>query len=195
MSDELISAFGSCSKLCEHLHLPMQSGSDTVLSAMNRKYNMEKYMSLVEKLRAVKPNIELSTDMIVGFPGETDKDFMDSVEAMKKIRFAFAFLFAFSPRKGTVAYTMPDAIDEAVKKERLAEIMAVQDSISKEISSSYIGKRVEVLSEGMNDDGVYVGKTRTNKKVFFENGCNTYGKLVTVEITDSVSVALKGKLC
>ena len=167
----------------------------SVLSAMNRKYNMEKYLSLVEKLRTVKPNIELSTDMIVGFPGETDKDFMDSVEAMKNIRFAFAFLFAFSPRKGTVAYSMDGAIDETVKKERLAHIMSVQDAISKEISDSYIGKKVEILSEGLNSDGACVGKTRTNKKVFFDDTQNTYGKLVTVEITNSVSVALKGKLC
>lgn len=200
ISDELINAFGECEKLCEHLHLPLQSGSDAVLGAMNRRYDMAKYKDIIRKLKEAQPNIEISTDIIVGFPGESEDDFLRTLDAVEDIRFSFAFMFAFSPRNGTKAAEMEDQIPNAVKKERLQRLISKQNEISAQISAGYIGKTVEILSEGKvseddenADKTKQVGRTRTNKKVYFASDENTEGKLINTIITDSVSVTLSGK--
>lgn len=202
ISDELISAFADCDKLCEHLHLPIQSGSDKILSAMNRRYDYQKYKNITEKLRQVQPKIELSTDIIVGFPGETDDDFKRTLDAVEEMRYSFAFMFAYSPRKGTKAAEMEDQIPAAVKKERLNTLIARQNEISAEISAQYVGKTVEILSEGrasdeeapVADSSKQMGRTRTNKKVYFDCEDNTSGKMLNVKINNSVSVTLGGEL-
>lgn len=207
ISDELISAFGDCEKLCEHLHLPLQSGSDKILKEMNRHYDLDAYRRIINKLRLVRPDIELSTDLIVGFPGETEDDFKRTLDAVEEMRYSFAFSFAYSPRKGTKAAEMENQIANSVKKERLNKLIDLQNSISAQISAGYVGKTVEVLSEGRvmgdNDedknisfaDGIkQVGKTRTNKKVYFTSDEDTEGKLVKTKITRSVSVTLGGEI-
>ena len=201
ISDELIDAFGDCEKLCEHLHLPIQSGSDRILEAMNRRYDYHKYKDIVEKLRKVQPKIELSTDIIVGFPGETDDDFKLTLDAVDEIGFSFAFMFAYSPRNGTKAAVMDNQIPDSVKKERLNTLIAKQNRISAMISSEYVGKTVEILSEGKvseddadaADKSKQMGRTRTNKKVYFVCDEDTSGKLLDVKINNSVSVTLGGE--
>lgn len=204
ISDELINAFGECDKLCEHLHLPLQSGSSDVLSKMNRRYDMDTYRNIVKKLRNVRPDIELSTDLIVGFPGETDDDFKATLDAVNEMQYSFAFSFAYSPRKGTKAAVMEDQIPEPIKKERLNKLIDLQNSISQKISANYVGKTVEILSEGRvgaDDDASpssdpmrQVGRTRTNKKVYFTADNDTNGQLLQARITNSVSVTLGGEL-
>lgn len=202
ISDELIEAFGDCEKLCEHLHLPIQSGSDRILDAMNRRYDYQKYKSIVEKLRQVQPKIELSTDIIVGFPGETDDDFKRTLDVVDEMRFSFAFMFAYSPRKGTRAAEMENQIANSLKKERLNILIARQNEISAAISAEYVGKRVEILSEGfacddetgITDKTKQMGRTRTNKKVYFTCKEDTNGKILEAKINNSVSVTLGGEL-
>ncbi len=201
ISDDLIDCFGECDKLCEHLHLPIQSGSDRILSLMNRHYDLEKYREIVRKLRAVRPDIELSTDIITGFPGETEDDFQRTLDAVEEMQYSFAFSFAYSPRNGTKAAVMEDQIPNAVKKERLNRLIALQNSISAKISAGYIGRTVEILSEGSaandeeaSDKTKQVGRTRTNKKVYFSSDEDTEGKLLDVKINNSVSVTLGGEL-
>lgn len=202
ISDELISAYGECDKLCEHLHLPIQSGSDKILSDMNRHYDYAKYKDIVKKLRRVQPKIELSTDIIVGFPGETEEDFQRTLDAVDEMQYSFAFSFAYSPRKGTKAAEMECQILNDVKKERLQRLIQRQNEISAKISAGYVGKTVEVLSEGYvsddDEDAVdkskQVGKTRTNKKVYFECEEDTKSKLLNVEVNNSVSVTLGGNI-
>lgn len=203
ISDELIAAFGECKKLSPHLHLPLQAGSDRVLSAMNRHYDMARYTDIVTKLRAVRPDIEISTDLIVGFPGETDEEFEMTLDAVRQMRYSFAFSFAYSPRNGTKAAEMPDQIPESVKKERLNRLISLQNDISAEISREYVGKTVEILSEGFvgeSEDDVghgshrQMGRTGTNKKVYFSCEQDTKGKILNARITNSVSVTLGGEI-
>ena len=202
ISDELISAFGECEKLCEHLHLPLQSGSDKILKDMNRKYDFAKYSEITKKLRQTQPAIEISTDIIVGFPGETDDDFKRTLDAVEEMRFSFAFMFAYSPRNGTKAAAMENQIPNALKKERLNTLIAKQNEISAQISSEYIGKTVEILSEGRvsdeDEDAVdktkQMGRTRTNKKVYFVGDDDTSGKILHAKINNSVSVTLGGEI-
>ncbi len=204
ISDELIACFGDCEKLCNHLHLPLQSGSNSILCAMNRHYSMEDYREIVRKLRAVRPDIELSTDLIVGFPGETDEDFKATLDAVEEIRYSFAFSFAYSPRNGTKAAEMENQIPNNIKKERLNKLIDLQNKISAEISAEYVGKTAEILCEGAvsrsdeysaEHEGLrQVGKTSTNKKVYFSCDEDMSGKIVTAKITSSVSVTLGGEL-
>ncbi len=202
ISDELIAAFGECDKLCEHLHLPIQSGSDRILHEMNRHYDYTKYRDIVRKLREVRPDIELSTDIIVGFPGETEEEFQMTLDAVKETRYSFAFMFAYSPRNGTKAAVMENQIANNIKKERLNRLISLQNEISAEISKDYLGKTVEVLSEGYcraddednADTTKQVGRTRTNKKVYFTADNDTDGKMLNVKINNSVSVTLGGEI-
>ncbi len=205
ISDEVIDAFAQCGKVCEHLHLPLQSGSSRILQAMNRHYDAEKYWKIVEKLRTAQPKIEISTDIIVGFPGETEEDFQQTLEFVERMRYSFAFMFAFSPRKGTKAADMEGQVPNEVKKERLQRLIELQNQISTQISRDYIGKTVEILSEGFcaqdeeeahsaKDPLLQVGRTRTNKKVYFSCEEDTQGKLLQMDITNSATVTLNGKV-
>ena len=134
LSDRLIAAFKNLPKLCEHLHLPVQAGSDRILKKMNRRYTREQYLELVAKLRDAVPGIALTTDIIVGFPGETEEDFLQTLDIVEKVRYDSAFTFIYSPRKGTPAAEMPDQVDEEVKKERIYRLIDLQNRISGEIN-------------------------------------------------------------
>ncbi len=148
LSDELIGLFGALEPLCEHLHLPVQSGSNRVLAAMNRVYTAEQYLQKVEKLRRRLPGISLSTDLIVGFPGETEADFQETLHLVREARFQQAFCFKYSPRPQTRAATMPDQVEEGVKAERLARLLDLQDQITLAAHQGLVGEIREVLVAG-----------------------------------------------
>ncbi len=196
LSLDLIRALAECSKLCEHLHLPIQSGSNRILREMNRRYTREDYLELVGKLRSSLPSIALTTDIIVGFPGETEEDFSQTLDIMARVQYDSAYTFMYSPRTGTPAAKIEDQIPSSIKKERLARLSALQASISKEKNMTYIDKEVEVLVEGpsKNKAGILAGRTRTNKPVHFSGDEALMGRLVKVRITCARSWTLEGEL-
>ncbi|MBE0595918.1 MAG: tRNA (N6-isopentenyl adenosine(37)-C2)-methylthiotransferase MiaB, partial [Desulfuromonadales bacterium] len=148
LSTELISAFGALDKLCKHLHLPVQSGSDRILQAMNRGYTRRHYLELVERLRAVCPEIRLTTDVIVGFPGETEDDFAQTLELVEQVRFTDAYTFLFSPRPGTAAAKLADDTPKALRQERFDRLLKMQEAISRQSWGGDVGRVLPVLVEG-----------------------------------------------
>ena len=195
LSDELINVIADNPKICEHIHLPVQYGSDRLLKKMNRGYTVEQYRRLVEKLRAEVPGISLTTDLIVGFPSETEADFNLLLEFVKEIKFDAAYTFIYSKRSGTPAATFDDQIDDRLKHERLERLMAVQNEISREINDRLRGQTVEILVEGASksDEKIYSGRTRTNKLVLFEHGDERAGDLINVRITQPQTWLLKAE--
>ncbi len=184
LTDEVIELISKEEKLCNHIHLPLQSGSDTVLQKMNRKYTFERYMHIVDYARSLMPDVEFTTDIIVGFPGETESDFEDTLNAIKKVRFASAFMFKYSKRIGTPAAEYENQVDNKVKAERLQRLMNVAVEIKKEIYTSHIGTVQEILVEGQSADGkTFSGKTRSFITVNYEGQKEDIGRLIKVKIT------------
>jgi tRNA-2-methylthio-N6-dimethylallyladenosine synthase len=178
----LFEAMRDCKSLCEHIHLPLQSGSTKILQRMNRKYTREHYLDIVSTLRETIPDASITTDIMVGLPGETDKDFEDTMDMVDRIRFDFAYMFKFSKRKGTRAYNMDGQVAEKVKKERLTKLIETQNKITRQKNASLIGKVEEVLVEGKSKKGnLLFGKTRSNKVVLFDGKLNP-GAFVNVKI-------------
>ena len=194
LSDKLIAAIASGEHICEHIHLPVQYGSDKILRRMNRVYTVEKYLRLVEKIRAALPNVSLTTDLIVGFPGETDDDFQETLNFLRAVEFDAAFTFIYSKRSGTPAATFPAQIDDATKHRRLEELMRVQNEISLAKNLALENSTVEVLVEGASktDDKIFTGRTRSNKLVLFEHKDERAGDLVNIKITQAQTWLLKG---
>jgi len=166
-SDELIALHATCPKLAKHLHLPVQSGSNRILQAMHRKHNREMYLALVEKLCAQAPEVVLTTDLIVGFPGETAEDFAATLDLVRQVRFDALYGYKFSPRPGTPAATMPEQIPDAVKKERLALLQHTQYQIQWEIRQGLIGKTLTLLVEGPSQKHQWQGRSSGNRVVHF----------------------------
>lgn len=195
MTDAVIQAVRDGRHICEHFHLPVQAGSDTILAKMNRGYTTDYYASLVERIRRAIPDASITTDLIVGFPGETDELFAETLAFVEKIKFDAAFTFIYSPRSGTPAANMPGQVPLAVKKQRLAALMAVQNKISLAINQTLIGKTVEVLVEGRSkhDPTKLTGRTRTNKIVIWDDNKVPAGSLVPITITQAQTWVLKGK--
>lgn len=193
MGPELISSLANLDKVCEHLHLPVQAGSTSLLRRMNRGYTREYYLELVEKIRKAVPGISLTTDLIVGFPGETDEDFEATLSLVREVAFDSAFTFIYSPREGTPAARLPNQIPEELKKERIYELIRVQNEISDSIMRRMIGTRQELLVEGRSKDGL-IGRTRTNRQVHFAGGVELLGSLVDVEITHAGTWSLQGRI-
>ncbi len=195
LSDELIEAFGEVPALCEHLHLPVQSGSDPILAAMNRRYTREQYLDKVRRLKQVCPELNLSTDLIVGFPGETEKDFQDTLALMREAGFGQAFSFKYSPRPNTRAAEFPDQVPEPVKAERLHRLQTVQDELTLAAHRRLLGQIKEVLVEGQSkrSSGQLCGRLRTNQVVNFTGPQELSGRLVMVEITEAHPHSLKGR--
>jgi tRNA-2-methylthio-N6-dimethylallyladenosine synthase len=162
---DVIDAMASCEKICEHIHFPLQSGSDRILRAMQRSYRRERYLAWLEEIRSAIPGIAVTTDIIVGFPGETEEDFRATLEVVERARFDQAFMFQFSPRPGTRAASMPDQVPKEVVQERFERLVALQEGISLEIMRAHVGETVEVLVEGTGRKGGVQGRTRTNKVV------------------------------
>src|SRR4029078_6499273 len=146
--DPVIAAIAECRAVCEHVHLPLQSGSTRILKAMRRTYSREKYLSLVERLRSAIPDLALGTDIIVGFPGETEHDFEDTLEVIEEVGFDSAFTFVYSPRAGTEAATMPDRVSEDVKRERMERLVAVVQRGAAARNAARVGRLEEILGEG-----------------------------------------------
>ncbi len=196
LSDELIYAIRDCNKVCKHLHLPVQAGSTKVLKEMNRKYTKEQYLDLVDRIRKNIPGIAITTDIIVGFPGETEEDFLDTLDVVEKVRFDSAFTFMYSKRTGTPAAKRPDQVPEEVKKERFERLLEVQNRISREINELLLGTTVEILVEGpsKNDINTFTGRTTTNKIVNFKGNRELMGKIVTVRIDKVQTFSLEGTL-
>jgi tRNA-2-methylthio-N6-dimethylallyladenosine synthase len=196
LSDKLIQVIAQGKHICEHIHLPVQYGSDKILQAMHRIYTVESYRALVGRIRAAIPGVALTTDLIVGFPGETEEDFQAMLDFLREIRYDSAYTFLYSKRSGTPAADMPDQVPEDIKHDRLKRLMAVQNEISREINDGYLGRAVEVMAEGpsKNDAAVWQGRTRTDKLVLFPHGAEAPGDFVSVKITQPQTWVLKGKL-
>ena len=194
LSDELIAAIAGGKSICEHIHLPVQYGSDKILKRMNRVYTVEKYLKLVEKIRAAIPKVSLTTDLIVGFPGETEEDFLETLDFIKAVQFDAAFTFIYSKRSGTPAATFENQIDDETKHRRLEELMKVQNEISLAKNLALKDSVVEVLVEGASktDKNIFTGRTRTNKLILFEHGNEQPGELVNVKINQVQTWLLKG---
>ncbi|HHW30514.1 MAG TPA: tRNA (N6-isopentenyl adenosine(37)-C2)-methylthiotransferase MiaB [Clostridiaceae bacterium] len=194
LSDELIVAMRDLEKVCNHLHLPLQAGSTRILKAMNRKYTKEDYLSLTEKIKKEIPDIALSTDIIVGFPGETEEDFNDTIDVVEKVRFDSAYTFLYSKRKGTPAAKNPEQVEEEVKKRRFGRLLEVQNKISRELNEKLLNKVEEILVEGIskNNPHVYTGRTRTNKIVNFQGDSSMVGRIIKVKINKIQTWSLEG---
>ena len=197
LSDAVIDAVRQGRHICPHFHLPVQHGSDRILRAMNRVYRKDAYRSLVERIRAAVPDASLTTDLIVGFPGETEEDFGELLDFLREIRYDAAYTFLYSKRSGTPAATMEAQVEDSVKKERLHRLMEVQNEISLEKNAALKGTVQEVLAEGPSrtDEDVWTGRTGTNKIVLWrKNGQETEGDIVRVRITQPQTWVLKGEL-
>lgn len=196
LSDELIEKMATLDKVCENLHLPFQSGSNAVLKAMNRKYTREDYLKLIKKLKDRIPGISLSTDIIVGFPGETEEDFQDTLDLVKEVEYEQGFTFLYSIRPGTRAAEMKNQIPDDVKQDRFQRLLDTMYPIFFEKNKEYLDTIQEVMVEGTskNDPSILAGRTRTFKLVHFKGDENLIGKLVNVHITENNSFALKGEM-
>lgn len=196
LSDKLIGAFRDCDKLCKYIHLPVQSGSDAVLKAMNRKYDRKRYFSLVEKLRDAVPDIAISTDIIVGFPGETEKDFEDTLDLAERVGYDSAFTFLYSMREGTPAAKSPDQIPEDIKHSRFNRLVDVINNSAASKNAGYIGSVKEVLVDGRSRNGssAWEGRTDSFKLVNFHGRDGLEGKLVNVRITGANTFSLTGEI-
>ena len=197
ISEEMMDCFTTCDKLCHNIHLPVQSGSDIVLKRMNRHYDSAKYLEIVSKLKEKCPNISISTDIIVGFPGETEEDFKSTLEIVRKVKYDSAFTFLYSPREGTPAARYDDQIPEDVKHERFDRLVDIINKISFEKNSTYVGNTYDVLVEGFskNDETTFTGRTDDFKLVNFKSDkdiSELQGKIIKVKITDSKTFSLDG---
>ena len=192
--DDLIAAYRSLPKLADHLHLPVQSGSNKILKAMHRTYTAEKYVDLVRRVREARNGIAITTDIIVGFPGETEDDFQQTCALVEKVQFDNAFVFRYSPRRDTPAAEMTDQIDESVKVQRNHDLLELVDESAHRINERLVGRTLEVLCEGPSKTNLsrLMGRSRTNKIVLFEGPDDFVGNLVDVRIERATGFSLYG---
>lgn len=196
MSDDLIDAFARCYKLCKNVHLPVQSGSSNILKRMNRHYDRDSYLLLVDKLRKAVPDITISTDIIVGFPGETEEEFQETLDLVAQVRYDSAFTFLYSVRQGTPAADYENQIPEDVKHERFNRLVELVNSISAEKNAVYDGRIERVLVEGRSkrNSNAFSGRTDGFKLVNFKGEENMVGNFVDVEITEGKTFSLEGRI-
>jgi len=194
ISLKLLESIASLNKVCEHLELPVQAGDDDILRAMRRGYTVERYRELVHTVRHKVPQISLSTDIIVGFPGETEEQFEHTLSLLEEMKFDVVHIAAYSPRAGTIAWReYRDDVPLEFKKERLNKVETLQSGISSQINSQLQGRQMEVLVEG-SKKGKWFGRTRSDKLVFFEDNANRFGQLVQVKIGKTSPWALQGEV-
>jgi len=196
LSQELIDAMADCEKVCTHMHLPLQSGSSNILDKMNRRYTKEKYLGLVENLRAKIPNISLTTDIIVGFPGETEEDFEETLDVVKKVRYDSAYTFIYSKRSGTPAAAMENQVPEDVVKERFQRLLDEIQKISAEITETRVGQTVPVLMEEINsqDESLVTGRLSNNAVVHCKADSSLIGQICNVKLVESKGFYYMGEL-
>lgn len=194
LSEEVIDAVAAYPNICNNIHLPVQSGSTEILRRMNRRYTRDDYFALIDAIRAKIPDAGITTDIMVGFPGETEKDFEDTLDLVRRVKYSSAFCFVYSRRKGTPAYSMEDQVPYAVKKDRITRLLACQNEVTKQISQTMIGKTYEVLVEGANTryQNTMCGRTESGRLVNFKCDESYTGKFVDVQIERAGSATLWG---
>jgi tRNA-2-methylthio-N6-dimethylallyladenosine synthase len=191
---DLIDATSRLPKLAEHVHLPLQSGSNKILKAMHRAYTAEKYVDLVERIRSARDGIAITTDIIVGFPGETEGDYKQTRDLVEQIQFDNAFIFRYSPRRDTAAAEMPEQIDERVKEERNQDLLRTVNESARRAGERLVGRDVEVLCEGPSktNPARLMGRTRTNKIVVFEGEKKLTGEILDIRVQQANGFSLFG---
>lgn len=194
-NSKVIDIIASSPNICNNIHLPVQSGSDRVLKLMNRRYTRARYLEIVDEIRAKLPDVGITSDVMVGFPTETDEDFQDTLSLVEKVRFSNAFTFVYSPRKGTVAAGM-EQLPAKVKQDRITELVRVQNRISAEISEDYLGKTLEILVEDVSPkhENSVCGRTESGRLVTFPGKPDLVGRFVNVKIENARSSALFGSM-
>ena len=195
-TDDVIEAIAECDKVCKLVHLPLQSGNTKVLKEMNRKYTKEQYLNLVEKMKAKIPNLTLSTDIIVGFPGETDEEFEDTLDVVEKVKFEQVYMFIYSRRVGTPGDKMENQVPEEQKHKRFDKLKALVESQIEENNQKYIGTIQKVLVEGTskNNEKMLTGRTDSNKVVIFEGDKNLIGNMIEIKIVSEHMWYLRGEI-
>lgn len=194
-NENLIKALSKSAKISKRIHLPVQSGSNRILKLMNRKYTREDYLKKIELLRKYIPDVSITTDIMVGFPTETEEDFLDTYNLVKEVGFAGAFTFVYSKRNGTPAALMDGQIPEDVSKERIMKLIDYQNELNKKESEKYLGKTIEILCEGYDDKkNKYLGRDTYGRMAYFEGKQGLIGRFVDVEITQTGGISLLGKV-
>ena len=195
-TDDVIDAIANCEKVCKLVHLPLQSGNTKVLKEMNRKYTKEQYLNLVEKMRMKIPNLTLSTDIIVGFPGETDKEFEDTLDVVKKVKFEQVYMFIYSRRVGTPGDKMPNQIPEEIKHKRFNKLKELVENQIEENNQKYVGTIQKVLVEGTskNNKDMLTGRTDSNKVVIFKGSKDLINQMIDLKIVSEHMWYLKGEI-
>ena len=193
LSEEVIKLIAETPNFCNNIHLPVQAGSIAVLKAMNRRYDRDRYFYLIDLIKKYMPDCGVTSDIMVGFPGETEEDFLDTLDLVKKVRYHNAFTFIYSPRKGTVAAKM-EQIPYAIKSERIKRLIALQNQITLEISETYVGKIKEVLVEDAPKEGYLCGRTDCGRLVNFKGNKEMVGQFVNVKIEKNKASALIGEI-
>jgi len=195
LSDRLIQTIAEQKKICSHIHLPVQSGSNRILNEMNRRYTREQYLDLIHNIRKTIPGVAVSSDVMVGFPGESETDFQDTIRLLTEVQFDEAFTYYYSPREGTKAAAMPEMLTEKEKKERLNAIINIQKKITIKKKQEYIGTTAEVLAEteSRKSKNEWMGKTDTNHVVIFPKMKIRKGEIVPIRITECAGATLRGE--
>jgi tRNA-2-methylthio-N6-dimethylallyladenosine synthase len=194
-SEELAKVIAENPKICHNIHLPVQSGSNAILKAMNRRYTAEDYLKKVEILKKYVPDCTLTTDLIVGFPGETEQDFEDTLELVKKVNYSSAFTFVYSKRNGTKAASMPNQVDEETSKRRIMTLVDLVNSQTRQLSLAYVGKVVEILCEDYDaKKDMYLGRDEYGRMGYFKSKDNCIGQFVNIKIDSANGVSLLGEL-
>ena len=194
-NEEVVKVMAKRDKICKLVHLPVQSGSNAILKEMNRRYTLEKYLSEIEMLKSYLPNADVTTDIIVGFPGETEEDYLMTEDLVKRVDFASAFTFVYSKRQGTKAAEMENQIPEEVQKDRIMRLVALVNSLTRTKSEKYIGKEVEILCEDYDSKkGLYLGRDEFGRMGYFTSDTNRVGDFVTLKITKANGISLFGEV-
>ena len=195
-TEKLIDTIAACEKVCNHIHLPVQSGNDRILTAMNRHYNRESYLALIDYAKAKIPGVTFTSDIIVGFPGETYEEFSDTLALLRRVEYTSLYTFIFSPRRGTSAAKLPDPISAQEKGRWFRELLAVQDEIGIRRMQSYVGQTLRVLADdvGKTGEGYLQGRTEANLIVEFPGEADFIGQFVNVKITSALKWALLGEI-
>lgn len=195
LTEKLVVAIARSKKVARSIHLPMQAGSNNVLKLMNRKYTREDYLDKIKMLRKHIPDIAITTDIMVGFPTETDNDFLDTMNLVREIKFAGAFTFVYSRRNGTPAAKMQGQIEENVSKDRIIKLIDLQNSINRKQSESYLNKTVEILCEGYDDKkDMYLGRDTYGRMIHFKGTADNIGEFLNIHITKTGGISLYGEL-
>lgn len=193
-SEELVKVIARNPKICKCIHLPVQSGSNSVLKAMNRKYTVEDYLKKIDILKKYVPDCAVTTDLIVGFPGESEEDFDDTLKLVERVGYSSAFTFVYSKRAGTVAEKMPNQVPEEISKRRIMKLVDVVNGLTREYSKTYLGKTIEILCEGYDDKkGMYLGRDEYGRMGYFKSEENVLGEFVNIKILNANGVSLIGE--